>query len=726
MRRWTLIAAAAYAAGLALWVAGAGETRAWCCAVVAMVLAAWAAERSSDAARWAAWGLAIVVASAGTDEPSRALGACGAVGAFACACAGIVAIARVSAAAGLVAAATMSPWPGVVVMATAWGVAIATPISPMSATVAAAASTIVLLAATAITARRRRLELGVGERTTAAAIACVAGALLLAMADGRAGARLSFAIAASLVTAASVARDAVRVARIVRRAVVVAIAGGGLALLGASVAEGRAGGGGGAWIATLVTAAIALGIGAAAPALEAPLRPARGAWLDAFARASSHATHGDPDDSIRSVLRALRAAGGPGSPSPELWTLAPSRVCAVDGAGYLHEHDADLPEPLVMMAAGEPEATLRAGVLDALQVRRPELRPLAKWMTDRGALLATVVACDGEAEGLLVVPRAPRDGPPTLEEVRALKEVADRVAAAIRARAERARLLDRAHQATLRTEAAEEDALRLRHDRQLDVGRHALATTRLARPATVGIYSAASRLALDALERRTAAGAPVAVVAASGVDPVPYLARAHLAGTRKDEPLVLVDATIAREHDPARWTDKNASPLALADRGMLVLLDGAALPADVQRLVARSLAEKRAPWQRPDPLDVQLAFTATAAPADLVESGRLDVQLAARLGDARSSPVELPRLRDRAEDLRAILTDRLAREGLRVRSRPVGIEKAAYARLVEYAFPGEDAELSSIVQRLVARCNGDLVRAEDVEALSLASREPPA
>jgi transcriptional regulator of acetoin/glycerol metabolism len=67
------------------------------------------------------------------------------------------------------------------------------------------------------------------------------------------------------------------------------------------------------------------------------------------------------------------------------------------------------------------------------------------------------------------------------------------------------------------------------------------------------------------------------------------------------------------------------------------------------------------------------------------------------------------------------LTDRFAREGLRVLGRPVGIEQTAYARLIDYRFPGEDAELTSIVQRLVARCTGDLVRAADVEALRLRS-----
>ena len=149
-------------------------------------------------------------------------------------------------------------------------------------------------------------------------------------------------------------------------------------------------------------------------------------------------------------------------------------------------------------------------------------------------------------------------------------------------------MLARAHDAMLRADAADE---RRRAgcgtSATLDVGRDALAAARLARPATVGVYSAASRMALEALERRTAVGAPIAVVAPSGVDPVPYLARAHLAGPAARRRWCW---STRRARASTTWragTIPNASPLALADRGMLVLLDGAALPPDVQQLVAR-------------------------------------------------------------------------------------------------------------------------------------------
>src|SRR5690606_5196793 len=107
-----------------------------------------------------------------------------------------------------------------------------------------------------------------------------------------------------------------------------------------------------------------------------------------------------------------------------------------------------------------------------------------------------------------------------------------------------------------RIDELEEELSRAHYAGALEAGRHALASVRLARPATVGIYSAASRMAFEALERRVAQGAPVVLVARAGIDPVPYLARAHLSGPRRDGPLVIVDGTSSREHDLSRWTDE--------------------------------------------------------------------------------------------------------------------------------------------------------------------------
>jgi hypothetical protein len=702
--------------------------------------------RARGTARGAGWGVAVVLASLGAEVPSRALDACGGLGAFAAvasACAAVLAMGDDAPASRL----RRSSRVPLVVVGTAWAFAVGAVLSSRftaagaarlpewlvahaslwtGLAIAASSVTLVLLVAGRL--RKGRLDLAATSRAEAMA-ALLATALLASLVaagfgrfDGEAVARFALAAASAALVAMARHPDVLAVVRVARRGVATAAAGGLVVIFGATCVEADPDD---AWLLTAVTAILALAAGSAAGWLERPFRPAFGAWLDACDRAAAEAARADPMEAIRGALQALRRPTGLGVLSPTLWMFSPGRVSSVDAAGYLHEREGDVPPEVIDAALADLEGTVRAEWVDALLVRRPDLRGVGKWLEEQRALLATIVASDGDSEGLLVLPRGHRAQPVALEEVRAVRRVADRLAAACRVRSAEVRWLEHARLLTRRAEAAEERVERLVHERAIDSGRHALAAARLARPATVGIYAAASRMALESLERRTAAGAPIAVVTASGVDPVPYLARAHLAGARRNAPFVVVEGTSAREHDLARWCDPEASPLALADGGMLALIDGSALPADVQRLVARSLAEARPPWERPTRLDVQLALTTVSPPQELITSGRLDPTLAARLGGDAEAPVVLPRLQDRPDDLRAVITDRLAREGLRVLGRPVGIEPAAYARLADYPFPGDDAELSSMVQRLVAHCDGDMVRLSDVAALRLSTRHAP-
>ena len=705
----------------------------------------------------AAWGLALVVASLGAGGEQHWLDVFGTVGAAAASIAACLALVKMTGPAGLGASRAPSAALAVFAMALAWSLALVASLGAAfgaAFTLAGYARGIALgtafggaliLAATALrVAFVRRLELGIPTRARAAAAlvglsAALAGAASLVGSGGSAAsaslsvphavARLGVATGAVLAGWVALHADAVRIAHVSRRVMILAFVGGPLILLGVTVTEGRPVD---AAAITGLTALVALAVGGAGAALERPLRPAEGAWLDAIARAHAAILRSEPDDAIATVLGVLREPAGPTASSPELWTLelssAPTssaeipqgRVTTIDAAGYPREHEGQIPSDLLRVALSEPEATLRTEILSALEVRRPDLRALARWMEDRGAFLATVILRAGEPEGILVVPSGARTEALSLEEAKAFKGLADALAALCHTRAALRRSLSRERVAVRRAEDAEDVAARFEHEIALGASRNALATTRLARPATVGVYSAASRMAYEALERRVRSGAPVALVAPSGVDPVPYLARAHLGGPRASSPLVVVDGTSSREHDLARWSDRLASPLGLADHGALVLLDGAALPPDVQRLIARALAERRVPWERAEPLDVHLVVTGTAPP-----EGLLEPILAARLGDALHAAIALPRLRERPEDIRAILTDRLAREGLRVRGTPVGLDDAAFSRLVEYPFAGEDAELASIVQRLVGVAGGDVVRAADVDALDLPNVTEP-
>jgi hypothetical protein len=725
-----------YAALVAVRGGGLAEPRGWLAGASALVMAAYFSGRASRLARWLGAAVAVVVASFGAREETRAIALCGTVGASACAALASYGVARIPAPSGAVPRTPVSSGLGLVVIAgSALAVAVArlVPDSVHREVLAVAVrypnawvagamivSVVVIGVMVEWTAVRRSLEIGMEDRARAMRAlwlltTMVVGTcgLIANVAPGRL-ARLVVAAVGAVVGLAALEPDAVRVARVARRAVALGVVGGGIALVGASCAAGR--GIDARWI-VLMTAALTLAVGAGISRIESPLRPERGRWLDACNRAGVDATWADAEDAVRDILMALRVPGGPASASPRLWTFQPPETVTVDAAGYVHRRVALPPENLAALANAEPERTLRASVVRALEVRRPELRAASKWMTDEGALVATAIEYGGEMDGVLVLPEVPRAVPFTLEEARALRRVTDRIAAACRVRATLARTLARAEDARRRSDRAEAIADRALSDARIALERNALATRRLAAGSTAGVYAAASRLALEAIERRMSAGGPLALIVPSGVDPLPYLARAHLHRAHGDGAFVAIDCTNAREHDVGCWKDRRTSPLALADGGILVLLDVGALPAEVQQVVAYALAHGRPPWDSPDLLDIQLATTGVVSPEELVGRGRLDPGLATLLGDALSTPVTLPRLRDRSEDLRNVLTDHLAREGLRALGRPIGIEREALVRLVDYPYPGEEAELAGIVRRLVARCEGDIVRAADVDAV---------
>ncbi|WP_394846633.1 hypothetical protein LZC95_04100 [Pendulispora brunnea] len=731
----------------------------WCMAFTAIGLAVHAAWRTDTNAALVEWALGLVIASmAGAPAPGWA-DAFGSIGGLIACVAAARAMDAVEPAPSLASTwrrdrrITLAIYGGIVLFwflaAYAHVVAALDADSIFRAHPRPFATTLGVFGGTALfagcvrTGTERRFELGVAERFRASAAILAASVVIasvlamgaLVVADR--AVRFGMTLASVLVVAVSLHRDAVTIARVSRLGIVLTGALAPVALLAALIASDHPFNAG--WIACVAAIGAAF-LGRLASRMAAGLRPARGAWLDAMVVAENALLRNDPEDALREVLVALREPAGPSAPSPELWTFDPMRVLRIDLAGYAHEKEKMILPELVPVASMEREAVLRIEVLDALEVRRPDLRPVLRWMDDRGALACVVVTRDGEPEGLLVLPRGERTDPFTLEEVRALKRLADRLAAACHSKSAAARARQRERDLVRKVEEAEEAVERLRHDAAVEASRHARATMRWARRATVGIYSPPARLAYDALERRAKAGVATVVVAKSGIDPIPYIARAHLAGARRDGPFVLVDGTAAREHEIARWSDPVVSPLALADGGALVLVDGVALPADVQRLIGQALAERRMPWETARPLDTVLVLTSAIEADQLLQSGRLENALVSRLADALDQPIELPRLRDRPEDVRAILTDRLAREGMRILGSPVGLEDAAFARLVEYPFPGEDAELQALVRKLVARCAAGLggahvseeglggavrlvIRAADIDALELSHTE---
>lgn len=701
------------------------DSSSWLAGAVALALAVVAArEKQKSRARISA-GAALAIAALAAAHTSRWFAGAVAVGIWGCTEAALFAIAEMDSPACVASTRALAWRPWHIAFGISAAVAFYLGSHPGTPAVGAVAVAIVgittLIFAAIRVGQERRLELGIPEKIRVILVLTIVltgCSFLWSIVDRSVIASVCtalFVATAFAIVRVATARDAVFVAQRSRIVVALMFAGSPLLLTAFIAADD-----GNSPMLVLGCVAAALALGAGSKSLSASLRPAAGEWLDAADAARSAMKQDGSDEALSAALVALREPVKAVNGYAEILLLDPPRAISVDAAGYVRSRDEVVPLQLIDVASREPEAVLRADALEELEVRRPDLRPLSRWMDEHHALAATVVSNAGESIAVLVIPRGNRKDLLSLEEARALKKLADDFTGLCLARAASARGLARQVEATAQVEASQQEQERLETLLAVEGERHRLATSRLARPAAIGVYSAAARLALDSLEKKANSSAPIVVLAPAGVDPVPLIARAHLSGARAAEPFVVVDGTSTRDHDLEKWRDKKSSPLVLADRGLLLLLDGAALPRDVQQMIGVALAERRSPSGGATSLDVQIAITTAREESLSQDSNEMDALLASRFGAALSSPVRFPRLDERAEDLRMLVTDVMAREGIRARGDAVGIDDKAFMKLVDYSFPGGDAELVAIVRRLVAMAKNDnVVRDADVARLKL-------
>ncbi len=628
-----------------------------------------------------------------------------------------------------------------------WGIAVALPatralfstndvlLDPLAidyaTTTAAIGSLLVLVAASLRLRVQRRLEIGVADRVGGAlslALTALIVALLAALADVASPDRVlpAAVVIASLACAwAATTREPTTVSSTLRGVLAILILGVPAALFIAIAARAYPEH---AAPITLVGSIVTIAIGLVARDVARPLGPDQSRFLSAIERASHGALQPEPDAAIRAALAALRTAYRDPSAKPELWRNAPEEVLSVDVAGYLHVVKASAPELLLTLASAEPERTLRVETLRALEVRRPEVRPVLAWFEARDALCATTVVDEDGPLGFLLLPKSHRKRSITLEEARAIRLLGDRISALLAVSSALARSRERELRAAAHATEVDAECARLDHIIQLAAGRHRASAELVARATRVATYSPAARFARDELERHGHTGEPLALVVPPGVHAAGWAATAHLASPGSGGPFVVADAATSLEHDEERWRDPVASPLALADGGTLLILDVAALPLviqdDIARAIVRRVAES-APSSIPPPM---LVVSVREPVDDLVLAGRLSQKLAARVG---RRVVTLPFLADRSEDLRALVLDRLAGIGMRTRGEPLGIEASALSLLLEHAFPGNDTELDDVLVRVARVATGPAVTRENLAAIGFhkieatAPRETP-
>jgi transcriptional regulator with AAA-type ATPase domain len=652
----------------------------------------------------------------------------------------LVALSRLPARGGmLVPPAATRSWDAAAFTAVLWGVAAAVPatravlqsdrlrLDPLTidyATTSAGVGTLmVLVAATWRLRVLSKLEIGISDRAagalaltlTAFAVAVPAAALNLAAPDRVLPLSVLLASVACVWTAMT--KEPTTVSSALRGILAVMILGAPTTLVAGLLARGSPDHAG---AVVLGACAVSIGVGLVARAVARPLGPEQSRWLDSIDAATQSALQPEPDEAIRSALNALsRATSTPGAKA-ELWRTDPEQRLFVDIAGYLHVERASAPDRIYELAELEPERTVRAEVLQAIQVRRPDVRSSLAWFEAHRAFSATVVVDEQGPVGFILLPRGNRTAVMTLEEARAVRLLADRISALLAVSSALARSRERELAAVSRADRLDAERQRYENVFSSESGRHRAVAERAARVVRSTAYGSAARMAIEKLERLGRNNLPVALRVPAGVDAAGWAALVHLASPRQGA-FMVVDGASGSEHDLSLWRDELRSPWRLADGGSLVVLDLPALPEEIQKHLFTSSA---LPVGKESKICPPGLIAAVRRPLEqLLSEGRLYEPLARWLKDGL---VEIPSLGERPEDLRAIALDTLARAGLATRGAPLGIEDSALRLLMEHNWPGNDLELYSLLTRAAQLASGPALTFADLSKAGLVESSDPA
>lgn len=181
-------------------------------------------------------------------------------------------------------------------------------------------------------------------------------------------------------------------------------------------------------------------------------------------------------------------------------------------------------------------------------------------------------------------------------------------------------------------------------------------------------------------------------------------------------PTTLVEAELFGVHKGA-FTDAQRSReglLLAAAQGTLFLDEIAELPLEVQAKLLHVLDQGSV---RPLGTTAEVRVTArllaaTNQPLDmLVRQGRFRSDLYYRLNVIR---IEVPPLRERREDIPALVDWFLAQSCQRIGRELVGISAAALAKLQNHTYPGNVRELANLIERAVALTEHTALLPEDI------------
>ena len=209
------------------------------------------------------------------------------------------------------------------------------------------------------------------------------------------------------------------------------------------------------------------------------------------------------------------------------------------------------------------------------------------------------------------------------------------------------------------------------------------------------------------------------------------IARAlHGASDRAGKPFIAVNCgalpanlveSILFGHEKGAFTgahEKHAGKFVEANGGTLFLDEIGELPLDMQVKLLRALQEGEVDpvgGKRPVKVDVRIVSATNRDPAQQVKEGAFREDLFYRLN---VFPIEAPALRERREDIPALVEHFIARFNLEEGKRVIGCSPETLVLLQGHDWPGNVRQLENAVYRALVLADSPLLQPHDFPAIS--------
>lgn len=234
------------------------------------------------------------------------------------------------------------------------------------------------------------------------------------------------------------------------------------------------------------------------------------------------------------------------------------------------------------------------------------------------------------------------------------------------------------------------------------------------------------RRVLELVERVAASNATVLITGESGTGKELVARGIHFSGARRNRLFIAVNCAAIPEtlieselfgYKRGAFTgaiQDTKGKFEEADGGTLFLDEISQMPLALQPRLLRVLQENeivRLGENRPRKIDVRILAATNRDLGAMVKAREFREDLYFRLAVV---PIDLPPLRERRADVPVLIEHFLSRARERYNFPALQIDRAVFAALNAYSFPGNVRELENLIERLVVLSNGERITLDDL------------